>query len=126
MKQIISIIILLAIIIGLDTLTILNTKCTMESLSSNINELKENIKVQDDEKIKNSINTLDEKWKSSVDKLSYYIEHNELDKVETEIVTFKADIENKNYSNALESIEKANFMLEHIKEKNQLNLKNIF
>lgn len=126
MKQIISIIILLAVIITLDVITITNTRETMELLSNNINDIKNNVETQDTKNIQSSIDELDKNWKKSIDKLSYYIEHNELDKVEVEIVTFKTDIKNQEYDEAIESMERANFLLEHIKDKNQFNLKNIF
>ena len=98
----------------------------MELLSNNINDIKNNVETQDTKNIQSSIDELDKNWKKSIDKLSYYIEHNELDKVEVEIVTFKTDIKNEEYDEAIESMERANFLLEHIKDKNQFNLKNIF
>ena len=54
------------------------------------------------------------------------IEHNELEKVDTEIVKAKADIEVQNYAKAIENLERCTFILEHIKDKNSLKIVNVF
>lgn len=66
------------------------------------------------------------KWTDFNEELSYYIEHDELEKVQTELVSVKANIETKEYENGIESIDKAKYLLEHIQEKEALNIKNIF
>lgn len=59
-------------------------------------------------------------------KLAYYIEHDELEKVDTAIVTMKSYIKTNDYSLAIAELEEGKFVLEHIKDKNSFNLQNIF
>ena len=54
------------------------------------------------------------------------LSNNELEKVDTEIVKAKADIEVQNYAMAIENLERCTFILEHIKEKNSLKIVNVF
>ena len=70
--------------------------------------------------------TINSELKKYSEKLAYYIEHNELEKVDTEIVKAKADIEVQNYAIAIENLERCTFILEHIKDKNSLKIVNVF
>ena len=80
----------------------------------------------DKTQIDDGIKKLDEKWGSAHDKLAYYIEHDELEKVDTAIVTMKAYIETDDFSSATAELDAGKFVLEHIQEKYAFNLKNIF
>ena len=86
-----------------------------------INILKED-KAQMDEELKK----LDENWNKMQDKLAYYIEHDELEKVDTAIVDAKSFVETEDYPSAVSEIDKAKFVMEHIKRKYAFNLQNIF
>ena len=59
------------------------------------------------------------------DKLSYYIEHNEIEKLETELTSLKSYVEVKEYDEAINEIDRALFLLNHIKDKYEFNLKTI-
>ena len=72
------------------------------------------------------LNNIEKAWEKYSEKLAYYIEHNELEKVDTEIVKAKADIEVQNYAIAIENLERCTFILEHIKDKNSLKIVNVF
>ena len=65
-------------------------------------------------------------WKKRFNILAYYIEHNELEKVEAELVVLKGKIENENYIETNENLEKTIFLLNHIEDKYAFNLQNIF
>lgn len=86
------------------------------SLSENINE-------QD---IINQINSVEEEWNTFQEKLAFYIEHDELEKVETQIFAMKGFSEIKKYDEVVPELEKCVFILDHIKEKTTLNVKNVF
>ena len=58
--------------------------------------------------------------------MAYFIEHNELEKVETNLTNIKSYIEEDELDMAISSIDEAEFILKHIKEKNSFNLENIF
>ena len=66
------------------------------------------------------------KWMGFHDKLAFYIEHDELEKIETELTALKGDIEVKKYDDAITQLDKSIFILKHIKYKYKFNLDNIF
>lgn len=69
---------------------------------------------------------LEEKWRSECEKLSLFVEHNELEKVSKEVALINSNFKTNKKSETLEKISELKFMLEHIEEKNQLKLKNVF
>ena len=91
------------------------------------NEGKEEIeKLDEDEKILKQASENYEKWLKYHKRLAFYIEHNELEKVETNYVAGKSFIENAKYEDAISEIEKTIFVLKHINDKYSVNLENIF
>lgn len=64
-------------------------------------------------------------WEDSEIFLSCYIEHDELEKVQTEFTSLKACLEIKE-EDCLEYIDRMNFVIRHIEEKDDLILENIF
>ena len=60
------------------------------------------------------------------DKLAYFIEHDELEKVETDLVSIKSYIETQEYEQAVGELDKGAFVLKHIEDKYAFNLQNIF
>ena len=102
------------------------TKNAVNEVTDIFSDLKSNILNANETQINNEIKRLDEKWKNVHDKLAYYIEHDELEKVDTAIITMKAYIETNNFSSAVAELEEGKFVLEHIQEKYAFNLKNVF
>ncbi len=64
-------------------------------------------------------------WNESEEFLSYYIEHDELEKVKTELTSLKTYVQIED-DESLEKVNKMSYIIEHIKEKDKLNLKNVF
>ena len=124
-EAVICIIIVLGIL-GLEFFAQNFTKQAVEEVTGIFDEIEENISKQDIEQVNNEIKDIDSKWDEKQKKLAYYIEHDELEKVETAIVTMKSYIETKNFSAALAELAEGRFVLEHIQEKNSFNLQNIF
>ena len=58
--------------------------------------------------------------------MAYYIEHDELEKVRTNLTELKSHTETEEYEEAINDLDKSVFVLEHIEEKSEFNLKNIF
>lgn len=87
---------------------------------------KEDIDQKDMEDIKEKVVETKETWTLMQEKLAFYIEHDELEKVETQLFLLKGQADTKLYSNAVAEIEKCIFILEHIEDKNALSIKNIF
>ena len=123
-ELIISIIIVICIIFS-DFKTQYYTKQSIEEASTMLGNLREEINTNED-KLEESINKIYETWDERVNKLSYFIEHNELEKVETSLTRIKSYIQVGDLNMAIASIDETNFILNHIKEKNSLNLQNIF
>lgn len=97
-------------------------------MSQSLNTVKEEtLREEKNEELlsKNIENTL-EKWNNRHDKLAYYIEHDELEKVETYLTQIKSNIETKEYDTLIEKIDTCIFILEHIEDKESFSLKNIF
>ena len=57
------------------------TKNSVDTLTSNFHNLKENLIQQNEEEALKQAENADEKWNNMYNKLAYYIEHNELEKV---------------------------------------------
>ena len=85
-----------------------------------------NEKSQNKEDLENQINSILDEWNSRYQKLAYYIEHDELEKVKTELISLKANIDVEEYKQGMPDLDKCVFILDHIKEKSSLQIKNIF
>ena len=98
-----------------------------ENETEEINEGEEELEgLDEDEKILKLASDNYEKWLKYHKRLAFYIEHNELEKVETNYVTGKSFIENAKYEDAMSEVEKTIFVLQHINDKYSVNLENIF
>lgn len=129
-EAIICIIVITLVIIG-NIITQNNTKKCVVKLNSQLEELKEEIIIkQSKEENKKNLETKSEKikdnWDNMQETLSFYIEHDELEKVETQLVLLTGEMKTKLYEDAIPEIEKCQFILEHIADKTALNIKNIF
>lgn len=76
--------------------------------------------------IEKKIGKLKENWRKKQDKLSYFSEHDELEKVSRCLITLEENVKNEEYEIALEDGSEFMYWLNHIKEKDKLELKNIF
>lgn len=68
---------------------------------------------------------ISELWERKQENLSYYLEHNELEKVNTQIVLIKGYLESDSPQDAIPDLEEGLYIIEHIKEKEAFKLKNI-
>ena len=127
-KEILILGIILALIFVGEFITENYTKETIDKISYDLMEMRsqivndKKINVDDDKKNIDDINSY---IKSRHDKLSYYIEHNELNKVRTELVVLESDIDVEDYQDAVVRIDNSISILNLIKEKSKFNLKNI-
>ena len=88
-------------------------------MTQELSSIKTEIRKEDknETEIQDRVNRLYDKWIEYNEKLSYYIEHNELEKVETDFIACKSLIESKEYNVAVEELEKTTYVLKHINEK---------
>ena len=128
-EAVICIIIVIAILIG----NMITHNYTVESVSDMSEKLKtlreEAIKDPsqiEDKKIEKNLSEIEDSWDVRHNKLSYFIEHTEIEKVENNLTSVRSFIETKNYSDAISELDKANFLLKHIEDKYAFSLENIF
>lgn len=126
-ELIISILVVGVIILG-NVVTQNNTIQSVNVISEELETLRETISKKDvnEEQSKNKMSEIEAAWKEKYEKMAYYIEHNELEKVETELTKLKADIDMKEYSMGVENLDNCIFILEHIKDKTALKIVNVF
>ena len=65
-------------------------------------------------------------WLNRKNKLEYFIEHDELEKVSSEIYIIKGNIEQEKYEDDIPEIENAKFILNHLEDKYKFMFKNLF
>ena len=76
--------------------------------------------------IQEDIDKIIEEWEKQYYVLAIYLEHDELEKVKKELVILKSNIELGQYKAAITDIDRGTFALEHLKEKEVLNVDNFF
>ena len=126
-ESIICIVIILSIILG-NNITQNYTKQSVEELSKELNSLRETVNKTDidAQEAKDKMEVIHQKWEERHDKLAYFIEHDELEKVETELTEIKAYIETQEYEELVGKLDKSMFLLRHIEDKYSFNLQNVF
>ena len=129
---IICIIVVIAISIG-NIITQQYTKESVATISNDLEELKLDLnnKIKNEEEkandeLSNSVDKITKDWESRHDKLAYYIEHNELEKVEDNLTGLDSLVSTEEYAEAIKELDKCIFILRHIEEKYAFNLENIF
>ena len=137
-KELIICLSIIILIIVVNAITQNYTKACVSKMNEKIGEVKqtayENINIEkrsssiepNSEEIERKISNLENIWNEFQEKLAYYIEHDELEKVETQIYAIKGSCEVKKYDEILPEAEKCSFILKHIEEKTKLSVKNIF
>ena len=125
-----EIIICIGIIVIILTGNIITQNYTDEfvnEISEELNRLSEIIILEKKEEIINEkVEKIQSLWKENNTKLAYFIEHDELEKVETSLESMKSYLEVRDYDQAKNEIDKNIFILKHIKKNYDLNLENIF
>lgn len=126
LKELIICIVLVVSIVSLDIYTQNFTEKTVSEITADYNSLKQTILSEDKEQMQNKAENIDKNWEEKNEKLAYFIEHDELEKVSNSIVEMKSHIETETFTDAIAELEEGIFVLQHIQERNAFNLKNIF
>lgn len=101
---------------------------SIENINGKLTNLREEMhkeKINEEEVIKHE-EEIDREWKEMFSKLAYYIEHEELEKVSTNLENTKTYIQLKEYDNAIKEVNEGIYILNHIEDKYSFNLQNIF
>ena len=129
-KEVIVCIFIIVLIIVGNVVTQNYTVKSVESLADQLSDLKSDIFKEEEnierDSIKDKIKQIEDNWESRHDKLAYYIEHDELEKVETNLTSLRSFIEANENSEAVSELDKTIFVLKHIEDKYAFNLQNIF
>ena len=126
-ESVICIVIVVLIFVG-DVVTQNYTNDSIDEASRNLNQLRDELVKEDVElnNLKEKIVVIRSDWDNRHRKLAYYIEHDELEKVETDLSALYGYIDVEEYNEAIAELDRTVYVLEHIKHKNEFNLENIF
>lgn len=104
------------------------TNKSVDITSEELYKLREEIikEVVNTESANIKINEIYSSWLNRHKRLAYYIEHDELEKVETDLSALKGYIDVEEYKEAVAELDRTVYVLQHIKNKNIFSLDNIF
>lgn len=128
-------VIVIIIVISVVIINIITDNYTDSSIFTMNNKLEEiyniaitNLEkdVKKDENAIRKMNDLRDQWNNINRKLAFYIEHDEIEKVDTSIVEINEYIYLGLYDEAIPEIKKCSFILDHIKHKGRLQIINLF
>ncbi len=127
-KELIICIVVISLVVIGNIVTQNYTKKCVEDMEQQLEQFKAVVlqKEKNKEEIKEKIEMVKTKWDDMQEKLAFYIEHDELEKVEAEIALMEGQSESELYDEICPELEKCIFILEHIEDKTALNVKNIF
>ena len=126
-KELVISIIIVIFIIVVENITGNYLEESIDSMELGMTDIRNLLLEKKDVKeIKDKYDSILSEWKERYEKLAYYVEHDELEKVETNLVKLKSNIDTQNFDEGIEKIDEGSFLLEHIRNKDTLNLKNIF
>ncbi len=127
-KELIICVVVISLVVIGNIVTQNYTKKCVEDMEQQLEQFKAVVlqKEKNKEEIKEKIDMVKTKWDDMQEKLAFYIEHDELEKVEAEIALMEGQSESELYDEICPELEKCIFILEHIEDKTALNVKNIF
>ena len=127
-KELIISIIIIICILSLNAITQKYTKESVSTMKEDLSILREEMRQENlnKNKIDMAIEKASNNWESRHDKLAYYIEHDELEKVETHLTILKSNIEVGDFEQGIGELDSCTFVLEHIQDKESFKVKNIF
>ena len=101
---------------------------SIEDINQKLVDLREEMNKEEinEEEILKHENEIDKQWEDMFSRLAYYIEHEELEKVSTNLENTKTYIKLKEYDNAIKEVNEGIYILNHIEDKYSFNLQNIF
>lgn len=124
-KELFLCLIIVFMIVISDTVLQRYTNSTMNSLNDDLNELKQELKEEETfNKLK--LKKIKEAWNKNFKVYTCFLEHDELEKINTQLVAIESGIEIEDKEYVYEEIDEAIFIIDHIESKQMLKLDNIF
>lgn len=125
-ETLISLFALILIVVG-NNVTESYATDAINNLSNELQTLRTTVDEEEDyKKASEQANGVYNSWKDKYSKLAYFIEHNELEKVETALTQARSNIETEEKAEAVSQIDTTMFLLTHIQSKLSFELENIF
>ena len=126
-ETVICIIAIVLIIIG-NNISNSYAQSEMGEISDQLGNLREmlNKDVIDKQTVSSKMSEIFDDWKQKYIKLAYFIEHDELEKVEVGLTETKGNIDVEQYNEAIIRLDYSNYIITHIEDKLNLKLENIF
>ena len=125
-KEIIICFVVVALVIALNVISEAHTDFIMDDTENKLGILRQDLLLENGENNEKEIKEILDKWDEDKEILSIYIEHNELEKIETCLREINSNLETEEYNIAIESLDTCVFLMNHIKDKYKLSIKNIF
>lgn len=122
-REIITIIVILCLILVGNYITENYTDYATEMMINLLNEISVN---GDNAANKSKIEEINKKWREVQKRMAYYLEHDELEKVENDLKAIESAIALDEMDEGAIYINQCKFVLQHIQEKYEFNLQNIF
>lgn len=130
-KEIFIVIIIIIAIVSIDVLTNNYTKKNFGKIDEKLEEIKKiglsliNEEDKEDE-LKNKLGELEKDWHNINSKTAFFLEHDELEKINSSMIKFKSYFELEEYTEAIPELENCKFILKHLQDKEAIDLINLF
>lgn len=130
-KEIFIVIIIIIAIVSIDVLTNNYTKKNFGRIDEKLEEIKKiglsliNEEDKEDE-LKNKLGELEKDWHNINSKTAFFLEHDELEKINSSMIKFKSYFELEEYKEAIPELENCKFILKHLQDKEAIDLINLF
>jgi hypothetical protein len=130
-KEIFIVIIIIIAIVSIDVLTNNYTKKNFGRIDEKLEEIKQiglsliNEEDKEDE-LKNKLGELEKDWHNINSKTAFFLEHDELEKINSSMIKFKSYFELEEYTEAIPELENCKFILKHLQDKEAIDLINLF
>lgn len=123
LKEYIILIVVVLFVVLFEIITTNITNTSLKEIDGQIEELEAIL--EEDENL-DRIEEFMELWKNKEGKIEFYMAHKELEEISLAIVDIKACIKNDKIDDAKEELDEVKFRVEHIKNMQKIELKNIF
>jgi len=124
-KIITSIVVLLAVILGISMYSSRTLAATSRDLESRISEIEESTKAGNWVKAKEGIEAIEANWQQVEKSWSILLDHIEIDNIDISLSKISRYIESENTSLALAEVATLKMLITHIPEKESFRLTNI-
>ena len=127
-KELIITILVFLIIIISDIFLQNYIKGSVEEIKNDLENLKKEVLDSgiESKELEEKVKKIYEKWEIKNKVLTFFVEHDELEKVNTELNKIKGYFEVDMKDDSMTDINETIYVLEHIREKQKVSLKNVF